>query len=153
MATLLALLLGVVAGLRALTPLAVVSWAARLGILALDGTPLAFFGYAATPWIFTVLAAGELVNDKLPKTPSRKVPAQFGARVVTGALAGAAAGAASHVLVIGLFAGILGAVVGTLGGAAIRGKLAAAFGRDLPAALLEDTVAIVLAVAAVWSLR
>ena len=36
----------------------------------------------------------------------------------------------------------VGAVVGTLGGAAARGKLAEAFGRDLPAALLEDAIAI-----------
>ena len=35
-----------------------------------------------------------------------------------------------------------GAVLGTLGGAAVRAKLAQAFGRDLPAALIEDVVAI-----------
>ena len=40
-------------------------------------------------------------------------------------------------------AGIAGAVVGTLGGYEARRRLAAAFGRDLPAALLEDVVAIV----------
>ncbi|MBW8860119.1 MAG: DUF4126 domain-containing protein, partial [Caulobacter sp.] len=34
------------------------------------------------------------------------------------------------------------AVVGTLGGADVRGRLAKAFGRDLPAGLLEDVVAI-----------
>jgi hypothetical protein len=32
-----------------------------------------------------------------------------------------------------LLAGALGAVVGTLGGASIRGRLAQAFGKDLPA--------------------
>jgi uncharacterized membrane protein len=32
--------------------------------------------------------------------------------------------------------------VGTLGGSAVRGALAKAFGKDLPAALLEDAVAI-----------
>jgi uncharacterized membrane protein len=36
-----------------------------------------------------------------------------------------------------------------LGGAAARGRLAAMFGKDLPAALLEDVLAIVLAVVAV----
>ena len=39
-------------------------------------------------------------------------------------------------------AGVVGAVIGTLGGAAVRAKLAQAFGRDLPAALIEDAVAI-----------
>ncbi|WP_218617018.1 hypothetical protein [[Phormidium ambiguum] IAM M-71] len=42
----------------------------------------------------------------------------------------------------GLVAGIVGAVIGTLGGAAVRSQLATAFGRDLPAALLEDAAAI-----------
>ena len=81
-----AFLIGVVAGLRALTPLAAVSWAARLGWLHVENTWLAFLGFAATPYIFSVLAIGELINDKLPKTPSRKAPVGFAARVVTGAL-------------------------------------------------------------------
>ena len=49
--------IGVVAGLRALTAPAAVSWAAALRWLHLETTPLAFMGYAATPYIFTVLAA------------------------------------------------------------------------------------------------
>ena len=73
----LALLAGVLAGSRALTAPAVVSWAARLGYLHLDGSWLAFMGYTWTPWIFTLLAIVELVTDQLPSTPSRKVPMQF----------------------------------------------------------------------------
>jgi uncharacterized membrane protein len=42
----------------------------------------------------------------------------------------------------GLGAGVIGAVLGTLLGARARGHLAGSFGRDLPAALLEDVVAI-----------
>ena len=45
----LAFLIGVVAGLRAMTAPAAVSWAARLGWLNLAGTPLAFMGAAVTP--------------------------------------------------------------------------------------------------------
>ena len=143
---LLAFLIGVVSGLRAMTSPAAISWAARLGILKLAGTPLAFLGYAATPYIFTVFALGELVNDKLPNTPSRKVPPQFIARIVSGALVGAAVGAASQMLPAGLIAGAVGAVAGTLGGSAVRGALAKVFGKDLPAALLEDVTAIVLSI-------
>ena len=136
-------LIGAVAGLRSLTAPAAVSWAARLGWLPLAGTSLAFLGFAATPYILTVLAVGELVNDKLPRTPSRKAPAPFIARLVTGALCGAALGAAGHALLGGLVAGALGAVVGTLGGFEFRGRLVSAFGgNDLPVALLEDAVAI-----------
>jgi uncharacterized membrane protein len=89
----LALIAGLVAGLRALTAPAAVSWAARLGLLPVDGTWLAFMGYAWTPWVFTVLALVEFVTDQLPSTPSRKVPVQFGARLVSGALCGATIGA------------------------------------------------------------
>src|SRR6202044_1583868 len=123
----LAFLIGIVAGLRALTAPAAVSWAAHLGLLPLQGTPLAWLGYAFTPYIFTVLALGELFNDKLPKTPSRTVPPQFIARVISGSLVGAAIGAAGQSLVLGLIAGAIGAVAGTLGGAALRSKLAGLF--------------------------
>jgi len=140
------LLIGVTAGLRALTPLAAVSWAARLGHLMLGNTWLAFLGYAATPYITTVLALGEIVNDKMPKTPSRKAPPSFVIRTVMGALTGAAVGASTGSLIIGLIAGAVGAVAGTLGGYEFRSALAKAFGKDLPAALIEDAITIALAV-------
>lgn len=148
-----ALLIGVVAGLRAMTAPAAISWAAHLGWLPLQDTPLAFLGFAATPYIFTVLAIVELITDQLPKTPSRTVLMQFGARIVLGGLSGAAIGAAHGALVGGLIAGVVGAVIGTLGGARVRAALARTFGRDLPAALIEDAVAIVGAVVIVMALR
>lgn len=139
---LLALLIGVVAGLRAMTAPAMVSWAAHLGWLDLSGTWLSFLGSVWARWILTLLAILELVTDQLPSTPSRTVPVQFGARIVMGAISGAAIGAAGGALVGGLCAGIVGAVIGTLGGRAFRARLAAAFGSDRPAALIEDVVAI-----------
>lgn len=149
---LVALVMGAVAGLRAMMAPAAVSWAARLGWLDLGGTWLAFLGYAYTPWIFTVLALGELVTDQLPTTPSRTVPAQFGARLVSGGLCGAAIGTSAGTPLVGVFAGVTGAVIGTLGGAAVRGRLAAAFGNDHPAAFIEDAVAIIVAYLAVTGL-
>jgi uncharacterized membrane protein len=139
---LLSLLIGIVAGLRTLTAPAAVSWAAALGILHLDGSWLAFLGHRVTPWIFTVLALGEFVGDQLPSTPSRKVPMQFAARIVSGAVSGAAIGAHGGMLFTGAVAGAVGAVIGTLGGAAARARLAAGFGKDRPAAFLEDAVAV-----------
>jgi len=146
----LALLIGVVAGLRAMMAPAAVAFAARFGGLALAGTPLAFMGYAWTPWILGIAALAELVTDQLPSTPSRKIPVQFGTRIVTGALSGACIGAAHDALVIGLVAGAIGAVLGTLGGSAVRTKMAAAFRSDRPAAIVEDVVAIALAVLVVF---
>ena len=138
----LALLIGVIAGLRAFTAPAAVSWAARFGVLPLAGTHLAFLSSAITSWIVTALALLELANDQNPKTPSRKVPPQFAVRIIMGSFSGAAIGLALGNLWIGLICGAVGAVIGTLGGAAVRGKLAAAFGKDLPAGLLEDAIAI-----------
>lgn len=135
-------LMGVVAGLRAMTPLAAASWAAHLGWVSVAGTPLEFMGNSWTPWIFTVLAIAELITDQLPQTPSRKVPVQFGARLVSGALAGATLAIGVGALIPGIVLGIIGAVAGTYSGAAARGKLAARFGKDLPAALIEDAVAV-----------
>lgn len=149
----LSLLIGIVAGLRAMTAPAAVSWAAYLGWLPLQGTPLAFLGHAAAPWVLTVLALGELITDQLPQTPSRKVPVQFGTRLVAGGLTGAALGAPSGQLVAGLAAGVVGALIGTLGGAAARARLAQAFGRDLPAALTEDAVAVFGALCVVSAFR
>jgi uncharacterized membrane protein len=143
---LLCLSIGIVAGLRAMTAPAAVSWAAYLGWLKLDGSILAFMGYAWTPWIITVLAVAELVTDQLPSTPSRTVPVQFGTRMLSGALTGAALGIVAGTLVIGAVLGAAGAVIGTLGGRAARAALARRFGNDRPAALLEDVVAIAAAV-------
>ncbi|OWV65966.1 hypothetical protein ATY75_10130 [Rhizobium sp. N122] len=143
---LLALLIGVISGFRTMTAPAAVAWGAALGWFDVSQTQLAFMGYRWTPWIFTVLAIVELIADQLPSTPSRKVPMQFSARIVSGALSGAAIGAASSLLFGGLIAGVIGAVIGTYGGAAARSRLAASFGRDLPAALIEDAVAVIGAV-------
>ncbi len=139
----LAFLIGVISGLRSLTAPAVVSWGARLGWMHPENTWPAFLGSAFTSAFLSVLAIAELVNDKLPKTPSRKAPAPFVARIVVGAFCGAALGASSQELIGGLLAGAAGAVAGTLGGFEFRRRLVKATGgKDLPIALLEDALAI-----------
>jgi len=140
--------IGIIAGLRSMTAPAVVSWAARLGWLHLESTPLAFLGYAATPYIIGLVALVELVADKLPKTPSRKTPVPFGARIVMGALSGAAlvAGSGQSALVGalgGAVVGALGGLAGTLGGYQLRTGLVRALKvLDFVVALLEDAVAV-----------
>jgi len=140
---LFSLLLGIIAGLRTLTALALVSWAANLGWHNLSGTWFAFFSNPLVCGIITLLALIELVIDQLPQTPSRTVPVAFGARIISGAISGGAlATAAGAALPGGLLAGIIGAVIGTLAGSAFRARLAVAFGRDRPAAFIEDAIAI-----------
>ncbi|WP_193335091.1 DUF4126 family protein [Devosia beringensis] len=142
-----ALLIGVVAGLRAMTPLAAISLAAWLGWIDLSASPLSFVGHIITLVVLALLAIAELVTDQLPNTPSRKVAIQFGTRIVVGALAG---GLLTGDWIIGAILGAIGAVIGTLAGAELRSRLAKAFGRDLPAALLEDAVAVLGAILLVY---
>jgi uncharacterized membrane protein len=135
-------LAGVATGLRSMTPIAAVSWAARRGRLNLKNTRLAFLGYAATPYVLSALAILEVINDKLPHTPSRKEPLPFAVRLATGALCGAALGAPDRAVAAGMVAGALGGVAGTLGGYEFRARLVKATGgKDLPVAGLEDAVA------------
>ncbi|WEK05328.1 MAG: DUF4126 family protein [Candidatus Devosia phytovorans] len=144
----LAILIGFTAGLRAMTPLAAVSWGAYLGWIDLSATPLAFLGNIIAVIIITLIAIGELITDQLPSTPSRKVPVQFGTRIVLGALTGALLIPSSWI--IGLILGAIGAVIGTYLGAELRGRLAKNFGQDRPAALIEDALAIILAFLVVY---
>lgn len=140
---LLALLIGVIAGLRSLTAPAAVSWAAFLSWINLHGTWASWVGNVVTVVILSVLAVGELVNDKLPKTPSRTASPIFVVRLILGGFAGAVLGTAWGYTWGGLGAGVVGAVLGTLGGYEARTRLVAAHeGHDLPVALLEDAVAV-----------
>jgi uncharacterized membrane protein len=140
---LMALLIGVVAGLRSLTAPAVVAWAGFLGWINLSHTWASWMANIITVIVLTVLAVGELVTDKLPKTPPRTAPLAFGARIIMGGFSGAVIGAAWHFTFSSLGAGVVGAVLGTLGGYhARRALVAARAGQDLPIALFEDAVAI-----------
>lgn len=153
MTYLMLVLIGVVAGLRGATAPAAVSWGAYLGWIDLSGSWASFMGAPVTPWIWSVLALLEYVTDQLPNTPSRKTPPQFGARLLSGAFAGAVLGTATGNWIVGLLLGLVGAVIGTLGGYEARRSLVAATGgRDLPIALLEDAVAIVIGLVAVSAL-
>jgi uncharacterized membrane protein len=150
----LAFLIGVIAGLRSMTAPALIAWGAWLGRLRLAGTPLAWLGSSVATWLLTAFALGELVTDKLPKTPSRTRPGPFATRILTGALSGAALTAGSGgSLAPGAACGAIGAVAGTLGGYMARTRLVPALGvPDAVVALVEDAVAVggaVLIVAAV----
>jgi uncharacterized membrane protein len=143
-AVLLAFGLGAVAGLRSMTAPAMVAWAAGLGWLQLEGTPLSFFGLTWLRYLLTLFMLAELVGDKLPRTPSRTMVGPFAARILMGALAGAAlAAGAGGSLAIGAVAGGLGGIAGTLGGYRARtGLVRALGGPDYVVAVAEDIVAV-----------
>jgi len=143
MTLVLAFLIGFFGGLRSLTAPAMTAWAAHLGWLKLPG-PLALIGSIPSVAIFTLLAAVELVADKLPKTPSRTAPPGLIARIIVGGLTGAcvAAGGGKGVL-SGAVLGIIGSVVGCFGGFQARTRLVKALGTpDIYVALIEDILAI-----------
>jgi uncharacterized membrane protein len=141
----LALGIGIVAGLRSLTAPAVVAWAAHLGWLNLQGSPLAFIGSTTAVAILSVLAIGELIADKLPMIPKRTAPAPLMARVVTGGLCGACLCAAvGKSLLVGTLLGGMGGIVGAFLGYGIRRRLDLRI-KDLVVAVCEDLVAVGLA--------
>jgi uncharacterized membrane protein len=144
----LALGIGIVAGLRSLTAPAVVAWGAHLSWLNLHGSPLAFMGSTTAVAIFSLLALGELVADKLPMIPKRTAPAPLLARIVTGGLCGAClCAAAGQSLVTGaLLGGIGGGVLGAFLGYSIRRRLVNDLHvNDFVVAVCEDVVAVGLA--------
>lgn len=105
-----AFLLGLVAGLRAMTAPAIVAWAASLGTLgAIEGW-FAFMAWRWTAPLATALAVGEWISDQLPSTPSRKVPVQFVTRLLTGTLSGGTLGAVVGSPFVGICAGVAGSV-------------------------------------------
>jgi len=142
----LAFFIGVVAGLRTMTAFAAASWAAYLGGIVPPGHLLAFLGNAWTPWVLSIAACAELVKDKLPNTPSRKAPVGFSLRLLVGGIGAAVLTIGQGEGLIGTVLGVAGAVVGTLAGASARTRLASDFGHDLPAALIEDVIAILAAI-------
>ncbi len=141
---LLAFGIGVVAGLRALTAPATISWAARMDWVDLHGTHFAFMSSMAAIIIFTVAAILEIVNDKLPKTGARTAVPSVIIRMVMGGFSGAMLCRGEGVAIwAGVILGMIGALVGTYGGYQVRTRLVKALhSPDFVIALLEDAVAI-----------
>jgi uncharacterized membrane protein len=146
---LIALVIGIAAGLRAFTAPAAVSWLAYANPGQFLGTWASFMTSIWAAGIFSILVIVEFVTDQLPKTPSRKVPMQFVPRLVSGGFCGAVLGASSGNLAGCALAGVVGAAIGTFGGFEFRSRLVKLFaGKDRPAAVLEDLTALVIALVA-----
>lgn len=141
----LALLIGVLTGLRAFTPPAIVALTAAVGWFTL-GDGLAWMGSLAAAAIFPLLAIAEMAADKLPSTPSRTAPLGLGARLVLGALCGAcvtSVGSAGGGLALGAALGAVGGVAGAYGGYFARTRAVRALGvPDFAVACAEDLLAV-----------
>ena len=143
-------LLGVVTGMRTMTAMAVLCWFAYRGDLSLDDTWALWAANLVTAIIFTVLALGEYVVDKLPKTPNRTAPALLLGRVAMGGLVGAIVAAGLNGSEIeGIILAVGGTLIGAFGGFLIRREIVLrSGGKDWPVALAEDASAIIGAVLA-----
>jgi uncharacterized membrane protein len=94
-------------------------------------------------------AAGELVGDKLPQTPSRLQPEGLVPRLVVGAVAGAVLthreGGSRVRTALAAGIGLLGAAAGSRLGASWRQLAGRRFDKDLPGALIEDACCVATA--------
>jgi uncharacterized membrane protein len=140
--------LGMMTGLRTMTPIAVVCWFAYLGYLPVEGTWAFWTGKLAAVIVFSLFACGEFVGDKLPQTPNRTAPGPLAARLVFGGLVGAVAATGVEGSAIeGVFLGALGALLGAFGGYLARKYLVEWSQRpDWNIAVIEDAFAVVVTV-------
>ncbi len=140
-------LLGVTTGLRALTPMAVLCWFSYLGYLPVDGTWASWTGRLAVAIVFTLLAAGEIIADKLPRAPDRTAAGPLMARLVMGGLIGSiAASAMAGPGLEGVLLGVLGAALGAFGGFMLRRDLVHRTGcPDWIVGAVEDVIAMACA--------
>ena len=94
-------------------------------------------------------AAGELAGDKLPVVPPRTDAVPLSGRVGSGAIVGAAVAASRQESVWpALVVGAAAAGASSFVMMRLRGTLAEALGADWPVAIVEDALAVAIAVRA-----
>lgn len=143
------LTIGVVTGLRSMTPFAMLALrqSQASGNARWAQWPVLRNGIGKG--VFVAAGLGELVGDKLPNTPSRLAPLPLVGRMTIGAIAGAAIGSegkGSQPIVRGAVLGAFGGLVGSFAGYHLRHAIVEKSGLpDLVVALGEDAIAISLA--------
>jgi uncharacterized membrane protein len=141
-------LLGMATGLRTMTPIAVLCWFAYMGHLPIHHGWAFWTAKLVSALVFSALALGEYVGDKLPQTPNRTAPLPLVARIVFGGLCGAiAATALKGAALEGVILGALGALLGSFVGFHFRRDIVLRTGwPDWVVALNEDAIALLAAV-------
>ncbi len=135
--------IGITAGLRSMTPLALLAWTSEQE----HNIPLAATQEhrPSTLQAITGLAAvGEIIADKLPTIPSRLESRFFVGRMIIGAVAGAIiCRRAGQPLIQGAMRGAIGASIGTIVGYTYRTLVAQTTSiPDVVLATIEDIVAL-----------
>lgn len=136
-------LLGGVTGLRSMSGPALVCWGIHLGWLTVAGSPLFFLGNSVSLVVFSLLAVGELVGDKLPQIPNRIAPGPLVARMVFGGMSGWVLALSGHAHVwAGAGIAAVGAVAGAFAGFYIRRAITRRGTKDFLVAMVEDVIAV-----------
>lgn len=144
----LALTMGVAAGIRPMLALAVVAWQISLRHIDLDEVGLGLFSRPGTPWLLTFAAIIELALDNGSADARRQLP-RFTMRLIAGALGGAVVVAPNGDIPAGLLCGLAGAVLGCVGGISTRHELRRLVKSPIVASVAEGAV-VFAAVAAIF---
>jgi uncharacterized membrane protein len=141
-------LLGFITGMRSMTPLAVISWFAWLGLLPVTDDWCWWCAKLPVAVGFTLLAAAEYAADKLGYSPPPTRPSVLIIRVFLGGLAGAIVAAGLDASGIeGTILGILGALVGSFCAYQLRHQLTSRLGcKTWYVTVSEDIFAVACAI-------
>lgn len=136
--------LGLIAGMRTMMAPAAAGWG--LARHPTESRAVGLVSSSTVTKVLMVMAAGELIVDKLPWTPDRIALPSLAGRVISGAVCGAfGSNASRNDAVIGGFAGGLSAVGSAYASFHIRQRLSREF-PDLTVAIAEDALAVTGAV-------
>lgn len=140
--------IGFVAGLRSMTAPATTAWAAHLGWLNLHRAAVAWINSLAAAVVFSLLALGEMIADKLPMTPKRAALFPLLVRIASGVLCGACVTDAAELgLLAGGVSGAAGAIIGAFAGYQFRRRLPPLLhAKEAPIAVAEDMITLGLAI-------
>jgi uncharacterized membrane protein len=138
-----AALLGILAGMRSMAAPAALARLSRNGALAGAAGPLLLVNHPKFLTAANLLAAGELVADKLPFTPSRTSAVPLLGRILTGGMSGAVVcSAKKQSAVAGALVGAAAAVGAAYGAYQLRRQAVQALRLpDAVIALAEDALA------------
>lgn len=144
--------IGIAAGLRSMTPPAVVSWAGYVGWLPITAGPFWVISWWPVVVLLTAWALFELVLDKTTKIGNRTGTVGLIFRIITSSFSGAVVSSAAGAGIgLGIVAGLVGGMIGTYGGYHLRRACVSKTSlSDLPVAIAEDIIAIGLGVVCVY---
>ena len=139
------ILMGMVAGQRAMTPLSALAGAARRGALPYDNAPARLMARPLFAAGGVAMAAAEMAGDKMKTAPDRTVFLGLLARPITSGFAGAALAPAKRPLA-GAALGIGAALASSYGGLAARKWAMRRWGQTATG-FIEDAIVLAAATA------